>query len=368
MSAFSETFSLQEVYNAYFDCRRSKRWSDSAIKFEIDLTENITRLWRELNNKTYEIGVSYCFLVYRPKIREVFAADFRDRIVHHLVIKNLKPYFENYFIDRSYSCREGKGTLLAQIELFKSIYEESKGYTKDCYIGKFDCKSFFMSIDKNILWNKLKIFIENNYFRNNKEHILWLCQKIIFHCPEKNCIFKTPPTEWIKLPANKSLFLLETGLPIGNLTSQWFANFLLTDFDKWASNQFIYGRYVDDFYVITSTRNQCRNFYRNAKKYLEENDKIFLNPNKIYIQHYSKGVKFVGAVMKNYRAYISNSVIGNLTKLLYDFEVSNHSVAALNSYLGLLRPYSSYHIILKIKDILKNYPIKFKNTYAIYRT
>ena len=119
VQAFSEQFTLQELYDAYFECRKHKRWK--SLKFELNYKDEIHKLWYEINSKTYEVGKSICFIIFNPKIREVFAANFRDRIVHHLVIRNLKPLFEKYFIDSSYSCREGKGTLYGENDLYKKI-------------------------------------------------------------------------------------------------------------------------------------------------------------------------------------------------------------------------------------------------------
>lgn len=374
VSAFSEEkgfFSLQDIFNAYFDCRKNKRWKTDALLFEMDYINNIKQLYYEINSKTYEIGKSICFLVFKPKIREIFAANFRDRIVHHLIIKCLEPLFEKEFISTTFSCRKGKGTLAAQEQVFQNIYKASNCYTEDCYIGKFDCQAFFTSIDRTILWNKLKAFINKNYIKKNRELLLWLIHKVIFHDPTKNCIYKTPKEEWKLLPKNKSLFTTEKdkGLPIGNLTSQWFGNFYLSNYDKWAiEKEFTYVRYVDDICVITKNKNSAKQFYHDSKKFLYNDCKINLNPNKIYIQHYKKGVCFIGGFLKVGRAYLSNSTIAGVYNKLHKFDNSDHFIASINSYLGLLSHYKSDYHLFKIKDILKHYNIKFKKKYAICRT
>lgn len=346
VSDFSQGFSLQEVYDAYFDCRKHKRWTWESIEFELeDWIKGVNRLHYEINNRTYEIGRSSCFIIHFPKTREVFAANFRDRIVHHLIINALEPYFEKYLIQSCYSCRKNKGTLYGQLDFFNKIKQASNNYTKDCYISKFDCTAYFMSIDKEILWNKLQIFINNNYFVSNKDLLLWLVEKVIFNDPTKNCILKSDKSQWNLLPKSKSLFYIDRnkGLPIGNFTSQWFGNFYLTDFDIWASSQFLFGRYVDDIVSIQYNKKEYKKFYKESREFLKEYNKIILNPNKIYVQYYSKGVNFIGSVLKNNRIYVSNNILSNFYNKLYNFQYES-----ISSYYGMFKHYNSKHIIIRI--------------------
>jgi len=102
---------LEELYNAYFDCRKHKRRKETSVKFEMNYEINLRILCKQLNDRTYSIGRSIAFCVTRPKLREVFAADFRDRIVHHLLINRINYLFEDYFHPSTYNCRKEKGTL-----------------------------------------------------------------------------------------------------------------------------------------------------------------------------------------------------------------------------------------------------------------
>ena len=101
---------LEELFDAYFNCRINKRNTANALAFEIDYENNLVQLCKEINNGTYQIGRSIAFIVNKPVIREIFAADFRDRVIHHLIIGKLNHLFERQFIQDSYSCRLGKGT------------------------------------------------------------------------------------------------------------------------------------------------------------------------------------------------------------------------------------------------------------------
>ena len=106
----NEWCSIEEVYAAYLDCKKRKSKSTSYTRFAANEAANIYSLWEDLNNRTYTIGRSDAFCVTRPKVREVFAAQFRDRIVHHLLMLRLLQHFEEAFIEDTYNCRKGKGT------------------------------------------------------------------------------------------------------------------------------------------------------------------------------------------------------------------------------------------------------------------
>lgn len=350
----------EDLVDAYIECRRNKRTKESSIEFEIDWEYNLIRLYDEIMNRKYEIGTSITFVTTHPKKREIFASSFRDRIVHHLVCRRLEPLFEDYFIHDTYNCRKGKGTYHGIIRLYEQIYEVSEGYTKDCYVAKFDMKGFFMSIHKPTLWCMLKKFIEERYFGYDKDVILYLMEKIVLHCPEKNCIRKMPKSMWNDIPDDKSLFTNgdEYGLPIGNLTSQMLANFYLTDFDLLMNDKFAYGRYVDDFYVISQNKKEIMKFIPEMRKELAK-VKVLLNPKKIYIQHYSKGVSFIGAVVKLDRIYVGSRTVHNFEISVEKFnkiedKLSNleHVVSSINSYLGYMIHFKSYNIRRRVLSSL----------------
>ena len=220
---------LDEIFAAYYDCRQNKRKTFNALEFEGDYETKLIELWHEINEGTYYPGRSISFIVNKPVKREIFAADFRDRIVHHLVINKLMPLFEALFINDSYSCREGKGSQFGVSRISEFIRQCSENYTKDCYILKMDIQSFFMTIDKRILAKRLHSFLSEYYHAVDKKIILNLVEIIVYHCPQFNCIIKGKKSNWEGLPRSKSLFYAGKyrGLPIGNLSSQIFANFYM---------------------------------------------------------------------------------------------------------------------------------------------
>lgn len=146
---------LADVFNAYFSARRNKRNTLAQLKFEINLEANLIKLYEELRNRTYKPLPCTCFITDDPVKREIFSSEFRDRIVHHLLYNYISPIFERRMIYDSYSCRKNKGTLFGIKRLDHHIRSCSNNYMKDAYILKLDLKGYFMSINKQKLYDIL---------------------------------------------------------------------------------------------------------------------------------------------------------------------------------------------------------------------
>ena len=350
------------MLEAYYDCRRSKRRTASAIVYEMNYESNLIALRDRINTRTYQPGKSICFVVTRPRYREVFAASFEDRIVHHYIALRLEPLFELVFSPRTFNCRKGKGQLYGVKMLEADIKEASNNYTTDCYIMKLDLQGFFMSIDKSMLARMIDKFIVKYYKGNDIDDLRYLCQVVVLHCPEKNCERHSPREMWGHLPANKSLFTNGEGkgVAIGNLFAQLFANFLLNELDWYIEELGIkhHGRYVDDFYCIRQDKQVLLSAVPKIRAKLAELG-LSLNPKKFYFQHYTKGVEFTGAVVKPYRTYCCNRVLTNFIAAVRKLNRSKniddvtHAVCSINSYLGLLRQSNEYAQRLKILKMIE---------------
>ncbi len=351
---------LPELFDAYFTCRSNKRKTANALAFEVDYEHNLVQLCEDINNGTYQIGRSIAFIVDKPVKREIFAADFRDRIVHHFIINKLNHVFEKQFIYDSYSCRIGKGTHFGIQRINKFIRQCSENYTKDCYVLKLDIQGFFMSIDKGVLFRKLEGLINQKYTGTNKELIIALCQKIIFNDCTKNCIIKGKKADWADLPRSKSLFHSQEncGLPIGNLTSQIFANYYMDSFDHFVKHDLkikYYGRYVDDFVIVHPDKEYLKSIIPLLSNFLLSTLQLTLHPKKIYLQHYTKGVQFLGTVIKPNRIFMANRTKGNFYKTIekHNKIVRVHKpcklkqaafLSSMNSYLGIMKHYKTYNL------------------------
>ena len=177
-------FNFKVVYDAYKKCIRNKRNTLNAQNFEANLIENLCTLQMCLNERTYRIGKSICFLTHSPKLREVFAADFRDRVVHHVLVEKIEPYYEKKFIHDVYNNRKKRGIHSGVKRAQKFAYRYKEGY-----FLQLDIKGFFYNLDKNILFKQFFKDIQKSDL-NDKQEILWLANKIIYHDSTKNFSFK----------------------------------------------------------------------------------------------------------------------------------------------------------------------------------
>jgi len=221
-----------------------------------------------------------------------------------------------------------------------------------------------MHINKNILLAELNQFIECKYHNSDKIILLELCQKIINYNPTRNCIVKSKRSEWHGLPPDKSLFhsANNCGLPIGNLTSQVFANFYLNLFDHFIKHDLgirYYGRYVDDFVIVDQDKAYLKSLIPVIKSTLQERLGLTLHPDKIYLQHYTKGVEFLGSVIKPHRIYIANRTKGNFHAAIMKQNVIVREskpnkkqeaafLSSMNSYLGIMIHRKSYKLRRKM--------------------
>jgi retron-type reverse transcriptase len=363
------------LFTAYYACRRNKRGTHNALHFELNQEEEIASLCEDILSGTYQVGRSRAFIVLEPVQREIFAADFRDRVVHHYIIAHLEPIFERLFLHDSYSCRTGKGTHFGVSRVDKFIRSCSQNYTTDCYILKIDIQGFFMNIRKEILFEKVISIIKQRYKGFDKQLLMDLCRKVILHNPVPDCIVKGPQSNWEGLPSNKSLFSTggRIGIPIGNLTSQVFANLYLNDFDQFVKRELkqkYYGRYVDDCILIHPSKEELKRLIPLLSSFLEENLGLRLHPKKIYLQHYTKGVAFTGVFIKPHRKYVGRRIQKKMSKaMLNDYrpvyrdddqltkENMAHWISSVNSYLGICKHYDTYRLRESLVRRFANDPV-----------
>ena len=353
---------LTDLFQAYFDARRNKRNTINALAFEQHFEENIFRLYEEIISGNYNPSRSICFIVNQPVKREIFAANFRDRVIHHFIYNYISPIFEGTFINDSYSCRVGKGTHYGIKRIDHFIRSCSQNYSKDCFILKLDIQGYFMSINRRLLFHKVKqvLFSKLNHIEFDLSLLLGLIEKTIFNDPTKNCVVKGKKRDWKGLPKDKSLFTTQQncGLPIGNLTSQLFGNIYLNALDHFVKRNLKiknYGRYVDDFILVHKNKKHLKSLIPIIRDYLSKELMLTLHERKIYLQHYSKGVKYLGSVIKPHRIYVANRTKGNFyeniqkqNEIVRDHKPTEEEkaqfISSMNSYLGILQHYKTYRM------------------------
>lgn len=356
--------------DAYFDCIRRKLTARQCNEYRIDFEDDLWRLVAEVKDRTYKPSEAFCFIVTRPKLREIFAASFRDRIVQHWITIRLEPLLERHFRlqgDVSYNCRKGYGTMRAVRAARDHIERVSERYTREAWVGKIDISGFFMSIDKDIMLDMLLPFLRENYQGDDLDTFLWLTEVTIRHMPQYSCERRSPMFMWDKLPRNKSLFNMpgHVGMPIGNITSQLLANFYLSSFDEFVLEQCEYQqagyvRFVDDAVIVARDKRFIIDLRAKAAQWLKKHLHLRLHKDKFYLQEVRKGVKFVGSVIKPGRLYTSNRTLGNMTDeverterlcrhIIEDgpteqrLKTLKHHVCSLNSYMGFCVHNNSYN-------------------------
>lgn len=353
-------FTFAAVHRAYLDCRRAKRNKPTALAFEANAEENLFVLARELAAGTYRPSPSFCFVARNDKHREVFAAAFRDRVVHHLLIRCLEPIWEPVFIHDSYACRKGKGTHGAVARLQSFQRKATANQTRRAWFAQLDVKAFFPSIDRGILLDLVLARLHNPELR-------WLAETIILHDPTQSPTFSCSPDKWRHVPGHKSLFSVPPGkgLPIGNLTSQFLANVYLNSLDQFVKHALkvrYYLRYVDDFVLVHEDPEQLRAWRDAIIVFLRDTLLLELRP-KRRILPVSNGVDFLGFVVRPSHLLVRRRVVANCkralgrheativrkegrqTALAFPPERYDALLSMLNSYLGQFKHAANHGLV-----------------------
>ena len=350
-------FTIEKLWKAYRDCLQKKKGTVSALKFEMDRERNLFTLLEELQKRTYKISRHICFVITDPTPREIFAANFRDRIVHHLLCNEIAPFFESDFVETSFANRKGKGT-------HKAVQCLRENMQNGGYFLKMDIQAFFRSINKDILYRMLKkklLSLGRSFSWTN--NILWLCETIIFHDPVSDHIFCGEYPKNV-IPPSKSLFYSGgKGLPIGNLTSQFFGNVYLNELDQYIrSLGFINIRYVDDF-VLFGEKEDLLSVIMKIQEFLTQNLHLSIHPKKVILQNVNKGVDFLGYFVKPDYTLVRRSVVSRLKKKMC---CGGINLSTLNSYFGHFLHANSYGLRKSICEKVSY--LKFDSDYRKFIT
>ncbi len=351
-------FTIEKIYKAYNDCLKNKKSTVNALRFETDREKKLFKLLKDLQTRRYKISKHICFVVTIPTTREIFAADFRDRIVHHLLFNEIREIFENDFIEESYANRVGKGTHGAVKKI--KFYMVRGGINRQkLYFLKMDIKGFFRNIDKGVLFNEIKsVILKSNKDCWWKDEILWLLEIIIFHDPTTSYVFKGSIKNKNIVPRSKSLFFGDRnkGLPIGNLTSQFFANIYLNKLDHFIKEDlgfYRYVRYVDDFVVLDEDKQKLEETIKKVNKFIEEQLKITLSKDKIFLMDIGHGLDFLGYYIKPTHTLVRRKVVKRFKDKMIKNKNKDNGLYSLEflpvikSYYGHFEHANSFNLIKK---------------------
>lgn len=327
---YSQLISIEHLLQAWEEFKIGKRNKSDVRLFERNLENNLFSLQYDLEERIYQHASYTAFNIYDPKFRHIHKAIVRDRIVHHAVVSLIEPIFDKTFIYDSYSCRDNKGTHGAVTRLAGFIRKVSKNYTGNCFVLKLDIKKFFASVDQAILFKCIKKKVED---------------------PDLLCLIKNILNS----------FSNNTGIPIGNLTSQIFANIYLNKLDQFVKHilkEKYYIRYCDDFTIVSPTREHLENLIPQIEAFLNEKLKLSLHEGKIIIRKYTQGVDFLGYVVLPHiilpRTKTRKRVFKKLKEKSNDLQIGIISEKSFNqslqSYLGYLGHANSFKLTQKLKN------------------
>ena len=263
---YYKIYDIKNLIFAYKKARKGKTKKDYVIEFEKDLARNLKQLQFELMSLTYFPKSLKTFILRDPKTRKISKSAFRDRIIHHALCNIIEPIFEKIFIYDSCANRIRKGTIFAlkRFDLFKR--KVTHNLKSEAFCFKADIKHYFQEVNHNILLKIIKRKIKD-------ERIIWLIKQILRNGYKNN------------------------GMPLGNLTSQFFANVYLNKLDYFVKHELrvkYYVRYVDDFVILHPLKLQLEIWKKKISEFLIKRLKIELHPEKSRIISLSRGIDFVG--------------------------------------------------------------------------
>lgn len=314
---FQKVYKYDNLHNAYLKARRGKKNVVDVIEFTYNLEDELLNLQLELQNQTYKTGKYRHFTIFEPKERKISALPFRDRIVHHAICFIIEPIFEKKFIYDSYACRKGKGTHTGVDKLQKFIRKTNNDY----YVLKCDISKYFFNVDHEILKQIIRKKIAD-------KNLLRLLDNII----------------------NST----EKGIPIGNLTSQLFANIFLNELDEFVKYELkieYYIRYMDDFVLLHKSKQELQRLKREIDLFLIS-IKLTLHPKKVNIFPVALGIDFLGyRIFDNHRLIRKSTVkrfLRNTKNKIkeYDSDIINFDklMESFNSWEAYMSHGNSYNL------------------------
>lgn len=314
INMFEEIYNLEQLVKAYYHARHGKREKLRICEYDFFLENNLVKLKYLLQTGNYLPAPYAHFTIYDPKTRKVSAPAFRDRVLQHSLVATIEPFFEKRFIFDSYACREAKGTHLGakRVKKFLMAARCINGEDKDIYVLQCDIQKYFQSISWDILLSIISKTIHCN-------KTLDLITKIVTTHEETNK--KTPEVKGnVQLdlftpasPAEIPVVSIDKrmGLPIGNLTSQLFANIYLNELDHFVKEELRerwYARYMDDFLIINPDKERLRLVREKIRTFLDQKLNLHLHPRKVTIKNVKEGVPFVG-----YRIFYDHKLVRGST-------------------------------------------------------
>ncbi|MBQ3264089.1 hypothetical protein IJH06_03205 [Candidatus Saccharibacteria bacterium] len=361
MKKLTRRWLKRELYKAYLEARKHKRHTKDVYLFEQNLEANLDQLCEDLFMRRYKPSRGIAFIIKVPVMREIFAAPFRDRIVHHFLYNMSYYWWDRRLENDSYSCRKGRGTLFGIKRLQHFIKSVSRDYTQKAYVVKLDIQGYFMSLSRKKLYERVCWGLDMQFSeeRSMRGFLKYIWGEVIFDDPCKGVFIRGSKKDWRRLPRSKSLFRQPPGfgIVIGNLSSQLLSNIYLDALDRYVVHELgykAYGRYVDDFFIVVDEAHlaQLKEDVKKIERFLKEELCLTLHPNKRYLQEAHKGVEFLGTVIYPGHIGVTRRFKNNFYKAAAEVSMGYRDVASMASYLGLAK---HYDVMKLAKDVFEWY-------------
>ena len=343
---------VMALTDAFEDARKGKLRTHDEHHFELNYVQNITSLANSALSRRYRPGSSTTFIVREPMMREIFAAPFRDRVIHHFLYNMSAGWWDRRFIYTSSSCREGKGTLFAARMAQKHLRQVTMGGRKKAWVAKFDLKGYFMSLPRQKLYERVHKGLRAQFSGVLDEplgyQIYSLCdflwKMILLDDPVEKAVRKGKLSDWKELPPEKSLYnqMAGVGIVIGNLTSQLVSNIYLDQLDRYVTHALgyrFYGRYVDDFYIMVGDEDlpRLKEDIKKIRAFLKDELKLTLHPKKFSLQPAQYGTKFVGTRVYPHALIPDRRLQGKFRAAAWQLAHGYDNMETLVSYLGMMK-------------------------------
>ena len=360
-----------EWFRYYLIARKNKKRKAAHLRFRLHCFDNLAAIKRDIDNMEYQPQPSTAFVITRPKVREIIAADFRDRIIQTYLIQRMLPAMEQYLHPDSYACRKGKGGLRAVQHLQEAIFEATQGYTRDAWVYKFDFKSFFMSIDTELWAPWVADWIDTHVEGNDKETLKYIARVVYQSLPQCGCYIACHPAMFNLVPEHKKQIGKASffGIPIGNVTSQGLVLLATTPFLFFmACIVFAFSHYTDDNGGVTTDKEGFLAKRPIISEFVGRECHFTLHPDKFYFQHYSKGIELLGYRLKYDLILPSKRLMHNFAWKItvaikraegdrrYMLATKDRFMSVVNSCCGLLKHTASYNYRKKQLTRLKESP------------
>jgi len=291
--------SLENLFDAWTEFKKEKANKNDVTEFEVNLEDHVFELHEDLKNRTYKHGGYFAFFVHDPKRRHIHKASVRDRLLHHAVHRIIEPIWNKAFIFDSWSSRKTKGIHAAVRRLQKMALQLSHNHTRTLWALKLDIRKFFESVDHKILLDILA---------------------------------KKTPDEQLMNLFREIIKSFNPGLPLGNLTSQLFANVYLNEFDQFVKHELKmrgYVRYADDFVILHKDKEVLINCLPKIEAFIQNRLRLKIHPKKIVLKTYASGIDYLG-----YVCFPHHRVLRTKTKRRMFKRVNQKN---FSSYSGILK-------------------------------